>query len=417
VAAKIALVDLDLSCHQFGCLGDQSLEYHLAQLVIKQDRRVAVDARNLSRCTGCHTTAEILDQFFLNTPPKAAPAPVPNHLIYIAFICYLCQPLVILPEVTFAHGGGLNAQGCHNDRKHGGYHCHRGGSSQTPRARPQSLYVTPKQNLYANCTEVRNAGASPLYLGDPGYSTRLDRDGDGVACENGASSQAATSSAQTRIVPVALISAQAENSGLEQPIEGTAQVLDGDTIQIGTVRIRFYGVDAFEGEQRCTSSSGQSYGCGGIATRALADQVEGKLVSCVPKGIDVYKRQLAVCRVEAIDLSAWMARQGHALAYVKYSLDYVSDEQAAKDSQSGAWDGTFEKPWEYRLTRKAAGAEAARVVTRPSPNCNIKGNVRQDGTRIYHKPGDPSYLKVKPENWFCDIDEAARAGFRPAVRE
>jgi len=24
-----------------------------------------------------------------------------------------------------AHGGGLNAKGCHHDRKRGGYHCHR----------------------------------------------------------------------------------------------------------------------------------------------------------------------------------------------------------------------------------------------------------------------------------------------------
>jgi hypothetical protein len=25
---------------------------------------------------------------------------------------------------AYGHGGGLNAEGCHNDRKHGGYHCH-----------------------------------------------------------------------------------------------------------------------------------------------------------------------------------------------------------------------------------------------------------------------------------------------------
>ena len=37
---------------------------------------------------------------------------------------------------------------------------------------------------YANCTAVRNAGAAPLHRGEPGYETpRLDRDGDGVACE------------------------------------------------------------------------------------------------------------------------------------------------------------------------------------------------------------------------------------------
>ena len=36
---------------------------------------------------------------------------------------------------------------------------------------------------YANCTEVRNAGAAPIRRGQPGYSSSLDRDGDGIACE------------------------------------------------------------------------------------------------------------------------------------------------------------------------------------------------------------------------------------------
>ena len=36
---------------------------------------------------------------------------------------------------------------------------------------------------YANCNAVRVAGADPIYKGDPGYSSKLDRDGDGVACE------------------------------------------------------------------------------------------------------------------------------------------------------------------------------------------------------------------------------------------
>lgn len=36
---------------------------------------------------------------------------------------------------------------------------------------------------YANCAAVRDAGAAPISAGDPGYSRRLDRDGDGVGCE------------------------------------------------------------------------------------------------------------------------------------------------------------------------------------------------------------------------------------------
>ncbi|WP_235561142.1 excalibur calcium-binding domain-containing protein [Bacillus sp. FJAT-28004] len=35
---------------------------------------------------------------------------------------------------------------------------------------------------YANCTAVREAGAAPLHKGDPGYSLKLDRDKDGIAC-------------------------------------------------------------------------------------------------------------------------------------------------------------------------------------------------------------------------------------------
>ena len=36
---------------------------------------------------------------------------------------------------------------------------------------------------YANCAAARAAGAAPIHAGQPGYSRKLDRDGDGVACE------------------------------------------------------------------------------------------------------------------------------------------------------------------------------------------------------------------------------------------
>ena len=42
---------------------------------------------------------------------------------------------------------------------------------------------SPSSTYYQNCTAVRNAGAAPIYRGDPGYSRKLDRDGDGIACE------------------------------------------------------------------------------------------------------------------------------------------------------------------------------------------------------------------------------------------
>ena len=51
-------------------------------------------------------------------------------------------------------------------------------------AQQQQAFVTqPQQGGYRNCSEARAAGAAPLRRGQPGYSARLDRDGDGIACE------------------------------------------------------------------------------------------------------------------------------------------------------------------------------------------------------------------------------------------
>jgi hypothetical protein len=94
-----------------------------------------------------------------------------------------------------AHGGGLDANGCHHDRKHGGYHCHRGGGPAPSTASPLRFDLssddgasaaprTRSSRPFANCTEARAAGAAPVRRGDPGYGPHLDRDGDGVGCEH-----------------------------------------------------------------------------------------------------------------------------------------------------------------------------------------------------------------------------------------
>ena len=89
-----------------------------------------------------------------------------------------------------AHGGRTNAEGCHNDRKNGGYHCHNGNAS-TSSARSTSNSNTSSFNssrrngktYYANCAAVRAAGVAPLKRGEPGYASHLDQDNDGIACE------------------------------------------------------------------------------------------------------------------------------------------------------------------------------------------------------------------------------------------
>ena len=41
----------------------------------------------------------------------------------------------------------------------------------------------PAAAYYKNCTAVWNAIGSPIYAGQPGYDSHLDRDGDGIGCE------------------------------------------------------------------------------------------------------------------------------------------------------------------------------------------------------------------------------------------
>ena len=93
--------------------------------------------------------------------------------------------LVVLPWVgpegpARAHPGGLNAEGCHNNRKTGDYHCHRAGAPAPAR---EALRAAGQAAYYANCAAARAAGAAPLRRGDPGYRAGLDRDSDGIACE------------------------------------------------------------------------------------------------------------------------------------------------------------------------------------------------------------------------------------------
>jgi hypothetical protein len=57
------------------------------------------------------------------------------------------------------------------------------GVSQIPARKVSKPEQQSISAFYPNCSAVRAAGAAPLYRGQPGYSRKLDRDGDGKACE------------------------------------------------------------------------------------------------------------------------------------------------------------------------------------------------------------------------------------------
>jgi endonuclease YncB( thermonuclease family) len=185
-------------------------------------------------------------------------------LFYIFIVVTLAVP-------AFSHGGGLNKEGCHNNRKAGDYHCHRG----------------------------------------PKVSTKQKKNSKKIT------------------------------------LTGIPKITDGDTIRIGSTRIRLHGIDAPEAKQTCTSD-GKDWRCGWEATNALASIVGKHWVTCSKRDTDRYGRVVAVCRAGPINLNAWMVSNGWAVAYRRYSTEYVRDERDAKAGRRGLWRGEFMMPWDWR---------------------------------------------------------------------
>ena len=148
----------------------------------------------------------------------------------------------------------------------------------------------------------------------------------------------------TTLVIILILSSQL----LATEISGIPSISDGDTIKIFNKRIRLHGIDTPEKKQICIKNS-KEYRCGQEATIALIKKINGKTVVCkVQDKLDRYKRYIGVCFLEDINLNRWMVRNGYAVAYRRYSKDYIQDENYAKKNKIGLWSGNFIHPEKWR---------------------------------------------------------------------
>ena len=135
---------------------------------------------------------------------------------------------------------------------------------------------------------------------------------------------------------------------LADEISGFANITDGDTIKIYNKRIRLHGIDTPEKKQICYKNS-KEYSCGEEASSALDKKIDGNQVVCkVQRRLDRYKRYIGVCFVGEVNLNKWMVRNGYAVAYRRYSKDYIDDEDYAKKNKLGLWSGNFIYPEKWR---------------------------------------------------------------------
>ncbi len=129
--------------------------------------------------------------------------------------------------------------------------------------------------------------------------------------------------------------------------EKKIQVIDGDTIHIGKLKYRFFGIDAPEIKQICEKDNTKIQ-CGVIAKSVLQNKIADKIPECVVKDKDRYQRLVAECFIGKESLSRFMVREGYAVAYTQYSKDFIEDEKYAKENKLGIWSMNFQMPSEYR---------------------------------------------------------------------
>jgi endonuclease YncB( thermonuclease family) len=132
---------------------------------------------------------------------------------------------------------------------------------------------------------------------------------------------------------------------------GPATVIDANTLEVGGVRLRLYGIDAPDLDQSCRLG-GRTQDCGVVARAALMDLTAGAEVTCEPKGADREGRALATCLAGDYDLAEGMVYTGWALARRDGPAHYRTLQRQAKEARRGLWLGEFLPPWEWRRQRR-----------------------------------------------------------------
>ena len=189
------------------------------------------------------------------------------------------------------------------------------------------------------------------------------------------------------------------------PITGVPRIVDGDSLVIGGVKIRLHGIDAPERNQTCGFEPNQ-WDCGRQSTRALSEMIDRAPVTCHERDVDRYGRIVAVCSVGGVLLNARMVAEGWAVAYRQYSMDYVGEEDQAREGGRGIWSGEFVRPEDWRRGQRTARSRAAPSQSprnMPDRDC---GDFRtwQEAQSFFEAagPGDPHRLDGDRDGIACE---------------
>jgi micrococcal nuclease len=192
------------------------------------------------------------------------------------------------------------------------------------------------------------------------------------------------------------------------------KITDGDSIEVEVdgvaFRVRYIGMNAPE-------MNGEPLGEESRAANAAL--LGGKTIVMIRdlSEADRYGRLLRHVFADGIFVNRELVRLGLARAEdyppdVSCSAEMRAAEDEARAALRGMW-GLLGSPT-YATN---AGASCVGGCATPPAGCVIKGNINEDGEKIYHVPGGKYYEQTviepeKGERWFCSEAEAVSAGWR-----
>jgi len=215
-----------------------------------------------------------------------------------------------------------------------------------------------------------------------------------------------------------------KNTNLSKSFDNTLhiveRVIDGDTVEIEDgIRVRLIGINSPD-EGECYFSEAKEF------TKNLLEKKSVRLDKDI-SGEDEYGRLLRyviipseMAGVDNTIANNEIIRNGYALRVQsppdnRYRDLFATAEEEAKREKRGMWDACQSVNMEQTTT-----SEREIDTPPPSPECTIKGNISEKGYgKTYLVPGCDNYLKVKVdmrkgEQYFCNEEEAQKAGFRKA---
>lgn len=133
------------------------------------------------------------------------------------------------------------------------------------------------------------------------------------------------------------------------------RVIDGDTIELvdSNIKIRLLGIDTPELKQQCLKSNNFITECGHLAKNKIQELIGNNIVKCSKNRFDRYRRLLAYCYVNDLNLNLELVKQGYAYAYSNSNVIFKLHEIVARIFRKGLWQGEFQDPKVWRKKNRA----------------------------------------------------------------